>query len=473
LAQLHQAPIPPVKCFSTLLRFPAWALPGIKNVDFHLQVLDLILFSLIYPLTKASSFYSVHTPRPFPSFALFALFVVISLFKSAFRNRLSAHETLDYRALSGFIGFRFSIPLSLFPTRFLTPPFCTKFTILHKFTQRYLHLNPLSTSHLHLNTTLPIPPSIVQTAITQKPVRLPHRERSPSVPRALGETGKLQTEVALIHPAAFPTNLRVYLMDKALWIPIVVLFASALITALVRRHSKDPCLKLIHGSFVYVRLKTGKWIWGQACVYSNALELIYNDGEIFNSGFLKKSYIFYEQNLETIDRIVRPAPTEKTAEHERWKKDVRRIQNPNIYRTFRRSLRNSINMLRDAFAQSFVMIFGAVKKTRFMAGLPIGDDKVGEVGRTLVNAVPNAYEPILEKYLGSEVVVETLEQDKVFEQVGVLQEYSAKYVLTRAVEFLQHIPPTVQSPTRDDRHFDVVFPRQMNSVRHLALRKTG
>src|SRR5690242_10491752 len=56
LAQLHQAPIPPVKCFSTRLRFPAWATPRIKNVDFLLQVLDLILFSLIYSLTTRSSF---------------------------------------------------------------------------------------------------------------------------------------------------------------------------------------------------------------------------------------------------------------------------------------------------------------------------------------------------------------------------------------------------------------------------------
>jgi outer membrane protein assembly factor BamB len=54
LAQLHQAPIPPVKCFSTHLRLPTCAAPRIKNVDFLLQLLDLILFSLFYSLTEGS-----------------------------------------------------------------------------------------------------------------------------------------------------------------------------------------------------------------------------------------------------------------------------------------------------------------------------------------------------------------------------------------------------------------------------------
>jgi hypothetical protein len=67
LAQLHHASIPGEKCFSTQLRLPACATPPIKNVDFLLQVLDLILFNLIYPLCEGSSFpiknHSVRLPR--------------------------------------------------------------------------------------------------------------------------------------------------------------------------------------------------------------------------------------------------------------------------------------------------------------------------------------------------------------------------------------------------------------------------
>jgi sugar phosphate isomerase/epimerase len=75
-----------------------------------LEVIDLILFSLIYSLTKDSNFSSAHSPRPFPSFALFA---VISLFKSAFRNRLCVHGTADF--LRNFEIFDFHFPTKNLP----------------------------------------------------------------------------------------------------------------------------------------------------------------------------------------------------------------------------------------------------------------------------------------------------------------------------------------------------------------------
>ena len=59
-----------------------------------LQVLDLILFNLIYSLTEASNFR-------------------IRNLKSAFRNCLCAHQTLDYRRLSNFIGFENLLYLGL------------------------------------------------------------------------------------------------------------------------------------------------------------------------------------------------------------------------------------------------------------------------------------------------------------------------------------------------------------------------
>jgi hypothetical protein len=68
--------------------------------------------------------------------------------------------------LSEIIGFAFlknsRISLS-------TQAFCTKFTISHKITQRDLHLNPLSTNHLSLNTPYPPPPLQCTNYNGQKP----------------------------------------------------------------------------------------------------------------------------------------------------------------------------------------------------------------------------------------------------------------------------------------------------------------
>lgn len=257
-------------------------------------------------------------------------------------------------------------------------------------------------------------------------------------------------------------------MDKTLWIPLAVLFITALVTALVKRYSRDSCLKVFDDCFVFIRMKTGKWIWGTLQVYSNALELQYTSKAPFRDHF-KKSYILYEQNLENIDRILRPSPAEGTIEQKQWCREIRKLQNPSFYRRAKRKLRNLINLLRDAFAQAFIMIFGALKKGRTLSKVNIGDDRVGEVGRSLVNVVPNAYEPILEKYLGHSVVVETISADKVTEQLGVLQEYSARYVLIRGAEALPELPPGISDFSKMDRDtFDVIFPRQTNSVRHRA-----
>ena len=255
-------------------------------------------------------------------------------------------------------------------------------------------------------------------------------------------------------------------MDTTLWISVSVLFGTALITALIKRYSKDPSLKFFNRCFVYIRLKTGKWIWGYLRVYANALELIYTE-PVNLKGYGKSSYILYEQNLENIDRILRPSPAQGTPEHARWQREIEKLANPSLLWIARRRFRNIINLLRDAFAQAMVLIFGAWRKGRTFAA-PVTDDKVGEMSRNLINVVPNAYEPILEKYLGRTVVVETVLSDKVVEQVGVLQEYTAKFILVRDAKFLADLPPFVENSLIDRNTLDVIFPRQTNSVRHLA-----
>jgi hypothetical protein len=261
-------------------------------------------------------------------------------------------------------------------------------------------------------------------------------------------------------------------MDLALWIPLVVLFASALIGAWVRRYSKDTCLKLLQGSLVYILLKDRRWVWGHLNVFSNALELIFTKGEDLHGRFEKRSYIFYEHNLETIELIVRPSPAEGTDECKQWRREIRLLQNPPLHRRWRRKMRNIFNMLRDAFAQSITMIFGAVKRKGGVGNLPIEEAKVGEVGKTLITVVPNAYEPVLEKYLGHKVVVETpAPENNLFEQVGILQEYTAKYILVRDVDDLPELPPQENNAPFANKNFDVVFPRPASTLRHLAVEK--
>jgi hypothetical protein len=256
-------------------------------------------------------------------------------------------------------------------------------------------------------------------------------------------------------------------VELAFWLPLVLIFASALVAAVVKRYTKDPALKIFHGSFVFLRLKDGRWVSGQLSVYSNCLELHYLKPEPLAGKFEKLSYVLYEHNLDSVDRILRPSPKEGSAERRDWEREIHRLRYPSALRRMRRKLRNGFNMLRDAFAQSITIIFGAVRRRTRLSTVPLDEGKVGEMGKTLISAVPNAYEPILEKYLGRQVVVETLRSERVYEQSGVLQEYSAKFLLVREVDLLIETPLQIPSDLFDDK-FDVAFPRTVNLVRHLA-----
>jgi hypothetical protein len=257
-------------------------------------------------------------------------------------------------------------------------------------------------------------------------------------------------------------------MDLNLWVPLLLIFASALLGAIVKRYTRDPCLKAFHRSFVSLKLKDGRWIDGGLLVYSNCLELIYQTAQLLADKHRKVTYVLYEHNLDSIERILRPSPRTGTKARRDWDREISRLQHPSFLRSSQRKIRNLFNMLRDAFTQSLSVIFGAVKRRgRFGTG-PVDDARIGEMGKHLISVVPNAYEPILEKYLGRRIVVETLQAEaKSIEQIGVLQEYSSKYLLVRDVELLPEIPP-LGEPALQSKEFDVVFPRPANVVRHLA-----
>lgn len=254
--------------------------------------------------------------------------------------------------------------------------------------------------------------------------------------------------------------------DWSLWLPVAVLFIGAIAAAFLKRYARDACLKLFHNSFVFIKFKNGRWISGRLIVYSNSLELLHPPEQKVGD-FTKTSYVIYENEQEGIEKILRPSPKVGTSEFNAWQKEIHGLRHPSFYRSFMREARNFFNAIRDAFAQSIGMVFGIMKKrTRFSQ--TNADDRVGELGKTLISAVPNAYEPILEKYLGHYVIVQSSRNQIVFDQVGILQEYTSGYLLTRDVHNLTDLPPESDWAGHTIGQFDVAFPRPANIIRNRA-----
>ena len=111
------------------------------------------------------------------------------------------------------------------------------------------------------------------------------------------------------------------------------------------------------------------------------------------------------------------------------------------------------------------MILGTMKKSTPMGKVTGADKRAGDIGNTLLGTVPNAYEPVLEKYLSKQVIVEMLEDGQVVEFAGLLQEYSGKYLLLRNVAYQPEITRNTPLPDR----FDIIFPRGKALVRHCTV----
>jgi hypothetical protein len=264
-----------------------------------------------------------------------------------------------------------------------------------------------------------------------------------------------------------------YYLGFSFWGPILLLIATGAVVAALKRPATDACLRALGGQFVLVRLVSGKWIWGHLRLFANCLEVRFAEAHTGKPGAqAKASYLLYEADLAAIDRIVRPAPAEGPAFYA-WQAEVARLVRAGRTRRLWRSVRNGLHLLRDALGQSVGVIVGVFKQRTMLGRVGQAGDKVNEMGITLLNVVPNSYEPVLETYLCSDVIVEAVRADLVTEHTGLLEDYTAKYLLLRAVALPEGLPDAARPATGWPLEVDVVFPRDKTIVRHLAVRQRG
>ena len=98
------------------------------------------------------------------------------------------------------------------------------------------------------------------------------------------------------------------------------------------------------------------------------------------------------------------------------------------------------------------------------------DKRANEIGSGLTDLVPNAWEPILEKYRGHQVVVERKTKDGLVKEAGVLEDYSSKYLLVREVivrekQLLDYLEEN--GAARDAKN-DFLYSRSNAIVRHTV-----
>ena len=251
------------------------------------------------------------------------------------------------------------------------------------------------------------------------------------------------------------------------WLPLLLLFFSTMVGAIVKNRTRDACLKQFHGSFVLLKTEDGRWFWGVLHVYSTCLELNFRPETAPSGSHLKRSYVFYEPDIQTIASVFRYVRSDSEREERRWQDELHRITHRSSWQAALRQGRNLLNILRDAFSQSIGLVVGLAKANPRLAAVPTLDQRGTEIGKHLLAVVPNAYEPILERYRGHEVVVQSLKPGFFPEQAAILEEYTEKFLLLRDVPAPPDVPEQALPPFAPG-HFDAVNARRLIVVRHLA-----
>lgn len=254
------------------------------------------------------------------------------------------------------------------------------------------------------------------------------------------------------------------------WLPILLLFLSAFVAAILKLRSRDSCLKQFNGYYCLLKTPNNRWLWGDLRVFPNALELRYRKGVDYLPKFQKASYLLYQNDIGELQFIARPSPEPETPEFASWEKELEAINNPTFLRTVKRRIRNLFNLLRDAFSQTLTAVIGVLTRQQKIQQTSGGaaEKRFNEMGQTVLGTVPNAYEQILEFYLGKFVVCESMRDGKLVEDNGILQEYSAKYLLIRGVELSDAFPEGAFSKTPQQLKVDLILPRTASVVRHLS-----
>ena len=249
-------------------------------------------------------------------------------------------------------------------------------------------------------------------------------------------------------------------MDSILLWTMLMIFAGAVIGMVIRYRTRDKCLKAFAGFFAVVEQTDGKTIWGRLDLYHNAIELVYPAPHVDAEDLHQEtSFILYKDQFPSIYAVKRYHDELSETDQCRRAEEIRRTYRPNMYRRLVRRFRNLLNLLRDAIVQAFGAFMGSVKKTASSTLLATQDARITDTAKTLIMSSASAYEPILERYIGRKVVLETINSEPVREFCGILKDYTEEFICVLDVPSSEvhtfHLSDPEQLKINHDLVFDV------------------
>jgi len=220
------------------------------------------------------------------------------------------------------------------------------------------------------------------------------------------------------------------LAEFAFPITIVFVVGAGFVGSLISGRARDRCLKGFHGFFVTLETSRGKKVWGRLHVSPTGLELSYLD-DYYDGDHIETSFILYKEEFPgKLFLLSRNYDDLSEQEQKKRLAILDKSYKPSFFRRTRRRLTNTVSTVKDSLTKALNMLLGQAKKRGGMAGavLSTQEKEASVLGHMVVGYVGTSYEPLLERRVGSKIVVEITRGDETTEHVGVLKEYSSDFL---------------------------------------------
>lgn len=217
------------------------------------------------------------------------------------------------------------------------------------------------------------------------------------------------------------------LIDWSFILTLAVIVLATLTGAYLRARHRDRCLTDFNDYHITVERKNNRVIWGQMQLQPTGFELIYRS-DVADDGHMETSYIFYKDEYSDIQAIYRYARDLTPELQERRARSVEKSLHPGLFRRARRSLRNFLSTAADAFSEALTMTLGRVRRKGAALVTDTSQTYLRDIGKNVIGYVGTSFDPLLERFVGSRVVMEVVEDEALHEHVGMLKEYSADFL---------------------------------------------
>jgi hypothetical protein len=217
------------------------------------------------------------------------------------------------------------------------------------------------------------------------------------------------------------------LVDWSFIFTVGVILLGTLIGSYIRSSRRDRCLKDFDGYHVTVEKLNNRVIWGEMFLKPTGFELAYRT-DVQDEDHLETSYILYKDEYDDIQAIYRDARDLSEEKRQQRYREMKRSFHPGLVRRTARSIRNFLNTATDSLSEVLGLFLGRARKPAAHLITETSESYLKDIGKNIIGYVGTSYDPLLEGYVGTRVVVEVVENEEIHEHVGVLKEYSARFL---------------------------------------------